>query len=95
MTDHLDGMQTDLDSLRDLLSGNQYSLDANTILGVSFGHWVSFAGLVKQTQHFWPLKTMRADHAFRSNWSKKKKFNNKGAPSAFPVQFVGDQICSD
>ncbi|XP_026493784.1 heat shock factor protein isoform X8 [Vanessa tameamea] len=32
--DHLDTMQTDLDSLRELLRGDTYSLDTNTLLGI-------------------------------------------------------------
>ena len=34
VSDHLDVLQADLDTLKDMLSGNQYSLDASTILGV-------------------------------------------------------------
>lgn len=32
---HLDGFQGELDSLKELLKGDGYSLDANQILGVS------------------------------------------------------------
>lgn len=32
---HLDNVQNDLDSLKDLLRGDNYHLDANHLLGVS------------------------------------------------------------
>ncbi|XP_041975877.1 heat shock factor protein isoform X12 [Aricia agestis] len=42
--DHLDTMQTDLDSLRELLRSDSYSLDTNTLLGL-FGSDDPFYGL--------------------------------------------------
>ncbi|CAK1602067.1 unnamed protein product [Parnassius mnemosyne] len=42
--DHLDTMQTDLDSLRELLRSDAYSLDTNTLLGL-FGSDDPFYGL--------------------------------------------------
>ncbi|XP_013134956.1 PREDICTED: heat shock factor protein 1 isoform X3 [Papilio polytes] len=42
--DHLDTMQTDLDSLRELLRSDSYSLDTNTLLGL-FGSEDPFYGL--------------------------------------------------
>ncbi|XP_038208355.1 heat shock factor protein isoform X9 [Zerene cesonia] len=42
--DHLDSMQTDLDSLRELLRSDTYSLDTNTLLGL-FGSDDPFYGL--------------------------------------------------
>ena len=40
MLDHLDTLQSDLDSLKDLLSSGQYNLDASQLLGVSpFQGW--------------------------------------------------------
>lgn len=35
MDNHLETMQTELDNLRDILRGEGYSIDANTLLGVS------------------------------------------------------------
>ncbi|XP_047530385.1 heat shock factor protein isoform X2 [Vanessa atalanta] len=46
--DHLDTMQTDLDSLRELLRGDTYSLDTNTLLGL-FGSDDPFYGLSYNT----------------------------------------------
>lgn len=44
LDDHLDTMQSDLDSLRELLRGDNYSLDANTLYGL-FGQDDLFYGL--------------------------------------------------
>ncbi|XP_050346364.1 heat shock factor protein isoform X9 [Nymphalis io] len=46
--DHLDTMQTDLESLRELLRGDTYSLDTNTLLGL-FGSDDPFYGLSYNT----------------------------------------------
>ncbi|XP_034835711.1 heat shock factor protein isoform X11 [Maniola hyperantus] len=46
--DHLDTMQTDLDSLRELLRSDTYSLDTNTLLGL-FGSDDPFYGLTYNT----------------------------------------------
>lgn len=35
MDNHLETMQTDLDNLREILRGEGYSIDANTLLGVN------------------------------------------------------------
>lgn len=35
MDNHLESMQTELDNLRDILRGEGYSIDANTLLGVN------------------------------------------------------------
>ncbi|XP_041975867.1 heat shock factor protein isoform X3 [Aricia agestis] len=46
--DHLDTMQTDLDSLRELLRSDSYSLDTNTLLGSKNEDWM-------QTREFFKL----------------------------------------
>ena len=38
MDSHVESVQTDLDSLRELLRSEGLSLDANTLLGVSIGN---------------------------------------------------------
>ncbi|XP_055532606.1 heat shock factor protein isoform X2 [Wyeomyia smithii] len=39
---HIDAVQTDLDSLKDLLKGEGYQLDANTLLGTSSGNTAQY-----------------------------------------------------
>jgi hypothetical protein len=40
-TNHIDNVQSDLDSLKDLLHNDSYQLDANQLLGVSISHCAS------------------------------------------------------
>nr|XP_034835678.1 heat shock factor protein isoform X2 [Maniola hyperantus] len=65
--DHLDTMQTDLDSLRELLRSDTYSLDTNTLLGIEqslFGSDDPFYGLTYNTSD---------ERAKTSNNAKKLK----------------------
>nr|AYJ00403.1 HSF1-V1 [Helicoverpa armigera armigera] len=61
--DHLDAMQTDLESLRDLLRSDSYAFDTNTLLGL-FGSDDPFYGL--------PYNSME-DRAKSANNAKKQK----------------------
>ncbi|XP_068626914.1 heat shock factor protein isoform X3 [Battus philenor] len=79
--DHLDTMQTDLDSLRELLRSDAYSLDTNTLLGL-FGTDDPFYGL-----SFNPN-----DERAKTNNNAKKKI---GISNVSCEENGGQNLCSE